>query len=99
MRGTVYFPPLWGWLADIVKLDTPANARAAAHKLEREFNRSGRSRQLLILRAVNLAAIRARIGSQNKRLSEKERREYREIHGIYRRLYQKLRRKYKGVAS
>ena len=99
MRGTVYFPARHPWLADIVRLDTPANARAAARKLEREFNRSGRSRQLLILRAVNLAAIRARIGSKNRRLSEKERREYREIYGIYRRLYRKLSKKYKGVAS
>jgi len=99
MKGTVFFPARHRWLADIVRLDTPANARAAAHKLEREFNRSGRSRQLLILRAVNLAAIRARIGSQNRRLSEKERREYREIYRIYRRLYEKLSKKYKGVAG
>ena len=83
-------------MADIIKLDTPANARKAAEKLEREFNRSSKSRKLLILRAVNLAAIRARIGSQNRRLSKKEREEYRVIHGIYRRLYEKLSKKYKG---
>ena len=96
MRGTVFFPARHKWLADIIKLDTPSNARRAAEKLEREFNKSTRSRKLLILRAVNLAAIRARIGSRNKRLSEKERREYRVIHGIYRRLYEKLSKKYKG---
>ena len=86
-------------MAEIIKLDTPANARKAARKLTREFNKSGRSRQLLILRAINLAAIRARIGSQNRRLSEKERREYRQIYKIYRKLYQKLSKKYKGVAG
>ena len=96
MRGTVFFPARHKWLADIIKLDTPANARKAAEKLEREFNRSSKSRKLLILRAVNLAAIRARIGSQNRRLSKKEREEYRVIHGIYRRLYEKLSKKYKG---
>jgi len=96
MRGTVFFPARHRWLADIIKLDTPANARKAAEKLEREFNRSSKSRKLLILRAVNLAAIRARIGSQNRRLSKKEREEYRVIHGIYRRLYEKLSKKYKG---
>ena len=96
MRGTVFFPSKHKWLADIVRLDTPSNARKAAERLEREFNKSTRSRKLLILRAINLAAIRARIGSQNKRLSEKERREYKVIHGIYRRLYEKLSKKYKG---
>jgi len=96
MKGTVFFSPRHKWLAEIIKLDTPANARRSAEKLEREFNRSNSSRKLLILRAVNLAAIRARIGSQNRRLSQKEREEYRVIHGIYRRLYQKLSKKYKG---
>jgi len=99
MRGTVFFPSKHKWLADIIKLDTPANARRAAERLEREFNRSNRSRKLLILRAVNLAAIRARIGANNPRLSKKEREEYRIIRGIYRRLYRKLSKKYKGVAS
>ena len=99
MKGTVFFSPRHKWLADIIRLDTPANARRAAERLEREFNRSNRSRKLLILRAINLAAIRARIGANNPRLSKKEREEYRIIRGIYRRLYQKLSKKYKGVAS
>ena len=96
MRGTVFFPPTHPDLAAVIKLDTPGNARKAAKKLERMFNQASRSRKLTILRAINLAAIRARIGSQNRRLSEKERREYRVIHGIYRRLYEKLSKKYKG---
>jgi len=99
MRGTVFFPARHRWLAEIIRLDTPANARRAAKRLEEEFNRSGRARQLLILRAINLAAIRAKIGSRNQNISQKEREEYRIIHGIYRKLYKKLSKKYKEAGG
>ncbi|MEM4497939.1 MAG: hypothetical protein QW692_03835 [Nitrososphaerota archaeon] len=99
MADTVFFPPRHKWLAEIIRLDTPENARKAARQLAAEFRRSGRARQLTILRAINLAAIRARIGAKNPNISEKERLEYRVIHGIYRRLYEKLAKEYKKEAG
>ena len=95
-QRTVFFPSTHPWLAAIIRLDTPAAARRSAEKLTEEFNKSNKSRRLLILRAVNLAAIRARIGARKPNYSEKEHREFREIYRIYRNLYRRLSRKYKA---
>ncbi len=92
--GTVFFPARHRWLAEIIRLDSPSSARESARRLLREFRRSGRERRLRILRAVSLAATRARIGAGNPNYSARERREFREVYGVYRRLYRRLRRLY-----
>lgn len=82
---SVFFPPKYRYLADIVDLTTPARARKAVDQLETEFRTAKtKEKKLRIMRATNLAATRAIIGSHNKRVSIKEQKEYAEIGRIYR---------------
>jgi len=81
---TLFFPAKHKWLADIISLRTPEEAREAVRKLKKIFNESGHSKRVLILRAVVLAANRAEAARKKKNLSAKEKKEFREIEKIYR---------------
>ena len=79
-------------LAKIVKIDTPSNARKSANKLLSLFRRAKRrDAKVRIKRATICASNRAKVMSQNKRLSLKERREMKTVSNIFKRAYQKMR--------
>ena len=84
-RGTLFFPPTHKWLAEIISLKDPESAKKSVEELKEEFKKSGRARQRTILRGANLAANRAAAFLKKRNISEKERREFREIEKIYRR--------------
>jgi hypothetical protein len=80
---SIFFPPRHKKYAEIVKVDTPANARESVQKLEAEFRTADRRKKRLIKRVTVLAATRARVMSANDRLSPEQRREAAEVARIY----------------
>ncbi len=85
-KGRSIFPskPRSKHLSDVVKVDTPANARSAAAQLRREFNQAKtHKRKLHIYHATHDAARIAGVMKRNPRLSGKEHREAAEIEKTY----------------
>jgi hypothetical protein len=83
-QDTIFFPAKYEKYADIVKHDTPENARHSVQQLELEFDMAKqRDKKLRIIRVTSLAKNRAKVMSKNKRLSKKEREEARHIEAIY----------------
>ena len=72
-------------LAKIVTIENPTKARHASATLKREFrNARSRDKKTHIKRSAVLAANRAEAMTRKKDLSPKERKELKEISGIYR---------------
>lgn len=95
-RGIFYEPPYYQKYSEIVRMDTPTNARKSAKTLVEEAKEAKRpSKVRRIIRVLNLAANRAKVALKRKNLSAKEKRELREIAGIYRRAMEKVQRIYR----
>jgi len=91
---TLFGKPTYKKYADIVELDDSESARASVRKLWKEF-RSAKThdKKLRVYHVTDLAYKRAKvIATKKKRLSAKERREFREIARIYKRARDKMRR-------
>jgi len=90
--------PRWKKYSKIVKMDTPENARKSVKKLLAEFRKAKtREKKVRILRVTQYAANRARvIATKKKRLSAKERREFRTIAKIYERASEKMEKSLKN---
>ena len=81
---TMFFPAK-GKYADIVKLDTVENAQKAADELLREFNSAKtRTKKVRIKKVTVLASNRAYASAKRKKLSYKERQEFKQIGMLYR---------------
>jgi len=91
-QRTIFFPPKSEYYAEIVKLDTPANALLSANRLLDEFGSAKTaSKKRMVKRVTVLAANRAKVMAGNARLSLGERREAREIQRIYKNAYEQMR--------
>lgn len=88
---TIFGPPRDPEMARQIRIDTPANARNSVKWLGKEWNkakrRGDRDRMKHLKAAAVQAANRAQIGSKNKRVSKKERDEYKKVEKIYRKWY------------
>ena len=83
-KGGLFKPPKHKDIAKIVSFETPSKARKAAKKLLSMMKRARRKRALVILKALNYAANRAKAAAKRRNLSPKERRELKQISKIYR---------------
>lgn len=80
----------------IVKMDTISNAKKAITELRREFNSAvTRPKKMRILKVVNLATNRAKVMSKNQLLKPVTRREKAEIHKLYKKFKDQLKKKVK----
>jgi len=90
MAGTIFFPSKHPALSEIISLSTSSEARESVHKLFALFNRGDRKKRVLIKRAAVLAATRAGVMANNKRLELETREEKAEVEEIYRRAYSRM---------
>jgi len=100
-KGGLFKPPRHKWLADIITFKSPSAARKAASKLTSALKRRrlgrkkiGKKTALIIERALNYAANRAKASARRKALSAKERKELKEISEIYRRATERAKKIY-----
>jgi len=90
-KGSMFGPAKHPRYAEIVKIDTPKNARESCNILLREFrNAKTRDKKRRIKQMTVLAANRAEAIRAKENLSEKERREMREAEKIYRETAEKM---------
>lgn len=82
--GTMFFPAKYQKYADIVSLESPAKARESKRELLNEY-RSAKTndKKVRVKRSAVLAMNRAEVTLKRKNLSDKERKEFREIKQIY----------------
>jgi len=84
MSYTMFGPARYKYLSKVISLRSPAEARKSTYELgEAFFVASTGTKRLRIARATQLAANRARVLSNNRNISSKERAEYRQIAKIY----------------
>ena len=89
--GTVFFPAESKKYSEIIRIDTPEAARLSVKQLMDEFEKAKtRNKKRRIKRYAVLAATRARIISQNPKVSPSQRREAAEVAEIYKRAYERM---------
>jgi len=88
---TIFFPAKHKKYAEIVKISSPEEAKVAVKMLTEEFEKKkSKAWKRKIKSMMVLAANRAAVAARNPNLSEKERREFKEVERIYREAYKKL---------
>jgi hypothetical protein len=91
IQKTIFFPAKYEKYSEIISVENPDKARGSVKQMLEEFESAKTSeKRRTIKKCLVLAANRARIMSQNKRLSEKEREEAKEVYEIYKNAYEKL---------
>ena len=81
---TLFKPPRWKYLAEIITFENPEAAKGAVKELLREFRQAKtRAKKRRIKQATIYAANRARASAKRKNLSSRERKELEEIARIY----------------
>jgi len=95
-RTMFYEPPRHKEIAKIVTFESVEGAKKAAKKLFLLFKKAKNSdRKLIILRAVQLAANRARAGAKNPKFSLETRRKWLTISKIYEKVSEKMEKLYR----
>jgi hypothetical protein len=90
-KKTIFFPPKYEKYAEIISVENPEKARGSVRQMLEEFEKARtRDKRRRIKKTLVLAANRARVMSENPRLSEKERKEAKEVYEIYKNAYEKL---------
>ena len=85
MSKTMFNKPKSAKLAKIVNIENPTKARKATATLKREFQSAkSREKKVHIKRSAVLAANRAEAMTRKRDLSPKEKKELKEVSGIYR---------------
>jgi hypothetical protein len=80
----LFGPPKSKLLSEIVRIDTPENAKRSIKTLIQMFKTSNDPEwRLHIKRAIQQAAARASVIAENKRVSPKERKEAKEVSKMY----------------
>jgi len=88
---SLFFPAKHLQLADIVRVDSVPTARKASAILLKKFkNAKTRRQKRKIKQAMVCAANRVAVTQKKKDLSQKERKEMREVEKIYRSTYKKM---------
>jgi hypothetical protein len=91
IQKTIFFPSKYEKYAEIISVENPDKARGSVKQMLEEFKEAKTDeKRRTIKRCLVLAANRAKVMSQNPRLSEKERREAKEVYEIYKNAYEKL---------
>lgn len=87
----LFGPPKSKLLSEIVRIDTPKNAEESVKTLIQMFKTTDDPKwRLHIRRAIHQAYARAKVMSENPRVSPAERREAKEVAKIYRLAYWRL---------
>lgn len=81
---SIFHAPKDKHIAREINGSSPIEARASVETLAREFNQSGRAKQIRIWKAVQEEANRAEIGSNNPNNGQEAQLRQREIEEIYR---------------
>ena len=81
-KRTLFFPPKNKKIAEIVKIDSPKNAKVSISEL-RQLIDKGRITIDQAIKYVTLAANRAKASLNRKNLSKKERKEMKQVAQIY----------------
>ena len=94
-RGrTMFFPPTSPKYAEIVSLESPEDARASVRELSKEYNDAEtRTKKVRIIRVAVLAMNRAKVISERRGVSPEVKRDFREIHQIYKDAVEKFKLK------
>ena len=99
-QKTMFGPTKYGYLGDIISLRNPSAARGSVRELNREFAKAETdAKRLRIARATQLAANRAKASGLRRPLSVAERKQFSEIAGIYKRVAERMFRRYKVLAK
>ena len=86
MSKTIFFPPKYEEAAEQISIESPADARASVYWLTGEWNRARtREKKRRLIRFAVLAMNRAKVMLKKRDLSQKERRELKQVWKIYRR--------------
>jgi len=97
-KRTLFEKPKYKYLAKIVRLDTPENAKKSTEKLEKEFiNAKTDKKRLRIARASQKASKIADASRKRKNLSRKEQSEYRKIAILYKNTSNMLFKEYESL--
>ena len=84
MTKTLFFPPKHKEAAEQISIESPADALASVKWLSEEWNNAKtRAKKRRLIRYAVLAMNRANAMLKKKNLSQKERREFRQIVRIY----------------
>ncbi len=81
--GGLFKPPRHKDLAKIVTFESVSGARQAARKLKQLFKNASCERKLIILRATQYAANRAKAGAKNPKFSASTKRKWLQVSRIY----------------
>jgi hypothetical protein len=88
---TIFFPPKYKRYAEIVRIDTPEAAKLSVKQMKEEFNKAETdAKKRRLKRMVVLAMNRAKVISENPRVSAKERAEAKRVAEIYRRAAEEM---------
>lgn len=83
------------YLRDMISLRNPSAARGSVRELNQEFDNSKTKEKMLrVARATQLAANRAKVSGKRTNLSTAERKQFKEIAGIYDRAAERMFRSY-----
>lgn len=93
--ATMFGPAKYRNLSEMVSLRNPSAARGSVRELRKAFDSAAtKDKKLRIARATQLAANRAAASANRGNLSAGERKQYREIAGIYGRAATAMFRRY-----
>jgi hypothetical protein len=82
---SLFHPPKNKIVAKNIMIDTPSSARESISYLNKRWeNARTREEKVKLIRYANSAANRAKVISENERISSSQRAEAREVHHIYR---------------
>jgi len=91
VSNSLFKDPRFKYLAKIVSFKDINSAKKSSEKLRNEFNKAvSKVKKLRIARAAQYAANRAKASSRRKNLSQKEKKEYKQISRIYETLADEL---------
>ena len=94
-RKTIFFKPKYKKIADLIRIDTPKNAKEGLKELYGEFKKLKTKKAMLRrIRSITLAINRINAMLKKKSLSAKERKELKEVKKIFVDYKQKMRRYY-----
>ena len=79
---TLFFPPKNKEIAEIIRIDSPKNAKKSVKQLAKLID-SGKLTIDKAIKYVTLAGNRAKAGAKRKNLSRKEKQELKEVAEIY----------------
>ena len=84
-KRSLYKEPKYKKASEMIRIDSPASARASVDWLSKEWRSSKtRAKKRRLIKFATVAMNRAEIASESKRISLRERKEMKKVASIYR---------------